>query len=30
MNDEVVRARIPAGIKKSARAVLQKIGMTEF
>ena len=29
MNDEVVRARIPSGIKKSARVVLRKIGMTE-
>ena len=29
MNDDVVRARIPAGIKKRARVVLHKIGMTE-
>ena len=29
VNDDVVRARIPAGIKKRARVVHHKIGMTE-
>ena len=29
MNDDAVRACIPAGIKKRARVVMHKIGMTE-